>query len=86
MHIQKNKFALVLGSFAAVMHLIWAVIVGLGFGQWLVDFVYSMHFMDSVMTVAPFNLGRAIGLIILAFCLAYIIGYIFSSVWNKIYK
>ena len=86
MQIHTNKFALVLGTFAAVMHLIWGIIVGLGWGQPLVNFVHSMHFMNTTIIIDQFNIGRAIGLIVLAFCVAYIVGYIFSTIWNKIYK
>ena len=40
-----KKVGLVLGSFAAAVHAIWAAIVGLGWGQAYLDFIFQSHFV-----------------------------------------
>ncbi len=84
--INQKKFALTIGTFAAVMHAIWSIIVALGFGQWWINFAASMHFMSDTVTVLPFSFSRAIGLIVLAFFMGYIVSSIFASIWNKVHK
>jgi hypothetical protein len=84
--INQKKFSLTIGLFAAVMHAIWAVVVALGFGQWWIDFATSMHFMSSQTIVMAFDLGRAIGLVVLAFIMGYIVSSIFAKIWNKFHN
>ncbi len=84
--IHRQKFALTFGTFAAVLHLVWSIIVALGWGQSLMDFVYQMHFMQNPYMVATFSLPRAIGLIAIAFVMGYIISSVFALIWNKFHK
>jgi hypothetical protein len=84
--INQKKFSLTIGIFAAVMHAIWSIIVAIGLGQWWIDFATSMHFMSSNTTVMSFDFGRAIGLVVLAFIMGYIVSSIFAMIWNKFHK
>lgn len=86
MQINKKKFAMTLGTFAAVMHLIWDILVASNLAQPLSYFVHRMHFIDDMNSFIPFSLDRALGLIVLAFLVAYTIGYIFASIWNHFHK
>lgn len=86
MQINRNKFALSFGIFAGVIHIIWSIVVALGFGQQLIDFIHSMHFMGDHVVVESFNFGKAVGLVVLAFFVGYIASFIFASVWNAIHK
>jgi hypothetical protein len=61
-------------------------VVALSWAEPVMKFVHSMHFLDSTTTILPFDIGRAIGLIILAFAVGYIVGFIFSSAWNMFHK
>ena len=86
MMINRQKFAMTLGVFAAVMHLIWVVLVALNLAQPLSGFIHKMHFIDKQHMFTEFSLGRSIGLLVLAFIVAYIVGSIFATIWNKIHK
>ncbi len=86
MKIQRKKFALVLASFVALGHFVWVILVGLGWAQPLMNFVYRLHFMENPHMIDPFNLGRAIELILLATAVAYVAGIVFATIWNSVYK
>ena len=80
--LNRNKSGLIFGTFAALMHVIWAVLVALGFAQPLVNFITALHFSDAANVIQPFVLGTALMLIITAFIVGYIIGFIFAAVVN----
>ncbi len=84
--MNKNKVALVVGSFAAFAHLVWSILIAFGLAQPWIDFVYNMHSLNNPFTVMPFDLMRTVGLIIMAFIMGYIIGYVFAFVWGKFHK
>ena len=80
---EPKKFALALGSFAALAHLVWSIIVASGFAQSLVNWVMVLHMMNMVVTVGTFNLVTAAELVIVTFIVGYAVGYVFALVWNK---
>lgn len=84
--LNRNKVALVLGSFAAIVHLVWAAIVWLGWGQSFLDFVFRMHFIFNPHIVSDFDLATAVGLIVLAFAMAYIVGFALATIWNHFHR
>ena len=63
-HLGPQKGGLVLGSLVGGWHLLWAIIVALGWGQSLVDFIFWVHFLRPVFVVEPFAIGRALVLIV----------------------
>ncbi len=82
--MNKNKIALVFGSFAAFMHLVWSVLVGLGWAQPLINFIYNIHMLSNPPIVMAFNIGKAFALVLVTFAVAYIMGRIFAFFWSKI--
>lgn len=82
-HIHTNKFGLVIGFAMAVFHLIWSLMVLLGIAQGPLDYVFKLHMIENPFVVQAFNLGYAIGLIILTFVIGYIAGVIFAWIWNR---
>ena len=79
---QKTGFAL--GGLAAAVHIVWSVVVALGWGQGLLDFVFSMHSIKPVLMVQSFDLVRSIELVILAGIIGFIVGNVFAHIWNKV--
>jgi len=69
-----------------LLHLVWSLAIALGWAQPLMDFIYSMHSLNNPFTVAPFDLMRSVGLVIVTFCIGYGAGYVFVSIWNKVNK
>ena len=84
--MNRYRTGLVVGSFAAFVHLVWVLLVALNLAESWRNFVMKMHFLSDSSSVLPFEFGKAVGLIILAFIMGNIVGYIFATFWNKIHK
>ena len=80
--LNKNHIGLTLGSIFGLMHLLWVIVVGLGFGQSLANFWHSMHFLTDMHTFAGFSFGTAVLGVIMAFVSGYVIGFVFAALWN----
>ncbi len=77
-----HKTGLAVGLFCAIVHLAWAIAVGLGFGQLIADLFFGMHFLYPIMTVLPFNFLTALILTATAFVFGYLFGALFAWLWN----
>jgi len=84
--MNSHKVGLVLGSFVAFIHLIWSILVGFGWAQGLLNFIYNLHSLSNPLTVLPFDFGRSVGLIIVTFIVGYVVGNIFSWFWRKLHR
>lgn len=89
-HFHKTNVAhragLTLGALFGLIHTAWALTVGLGFGQSLVNFVYGIHFMSHPSMVLPFSLGNAILLVLVTSVGGYVIGRLGAELWIRIGK
>lgn len=81
-----NKTALTVGSFMGLMHLLWSVVVALGFAQGLMDFVFSLHFLNNPYTVNNFDVTLAAMLVVMTFVVGFLGGWIFARMWNMMMK
>ncbi len=79
-----KKSAIVLGSFVALIHLIWSLIVASGLAQGLADWKLSMHFISMQFTILPFDAVTAITLIVASFIGGLVIGAVFATIWNNV--
>jgi hypothetical protein len=86
LHIHPHKAGLALGGTLAAWHFLWSVIVALGWGQFVIDWIFRLHFIQPPYTVGPFVPMLAIGLIVVTFALGYLIGWIFGWLWNLVTK
>ena len=75
-----------MGSFAALWHIVWVILIALGWAQPLMDFVYKMHSLNNPLIVMPFDLIRSIGLVVIAFIVGNVVGNVFAMLWNKFHK
>jgi hypothetical protein len=64
------------------LHLIWIILIFLGWAQPLMDFVFKLHMLNSPFQVQHFNLVLAAGLLILTFTVGAFGGLIFSFFSN----
>lgn len=84
--VHNHKVGLVVGGFAGLLHLVWSVLVATRLAQPLMDFILRLHFVEMPHTVGTFQLGTAIILIVVATVVGYIVGVVFSSIWNWVHK
>ena len=81
-----HKTGLAVGMFVSLWHLVWEILIGLGLAQPLINFILSMHSLNNPYTIKPFNIGTAIGLIVLTYIVGYIVGSVFATIYNKFHK
>ena len=84
--ISKNKLGMVIGSAFGLWHLVWASLVGFGIAQWLIDWVFRLHFIQPVYVVTVFQPGLAVALIVVTSVLGYMIGWIAGGIWNWLHQ
>ncbi|HZJ42994.1 MAG TPA: hypothetical protein VFD63_04440 [Pyrinomonadaceae bacterium] len=83
--ISRNKLGIVFGSLLGLWHLVWAVLVMTGVAQWLMDWVFRLHFIQPPYVVSAFKPIYAIGLIVITSSLGYIFGWIGGAIWNWVH-
>ena len=86
MHLNPTKAGLALGFVLAGFHLVWSILVVLGWGQPLIDFVLWAHMIHMTYIVGPFDAAAAGTLLVFTFVVGCTIGYVFAMVWNKLHK
>ena len=82
--MSKTRAGLAVGLFAALIHLLWALIVMVmpNAAQSYLDFVFPLHFIGNVFSVIAFNFTNAIILVVMAFVGGYIFGWLFAVIWD----
>jgi hypothetical protein len=85
-HMNANKVGLVLGALFGGGHLLWSVLVLLGWGQPLINFVMWAHMIQLPYVVGPFDVTASLTLIVLTAVMGYVLGYIVALVWNKVHR
>jgi len=80
--ISKNKLGLVIGSAFGLWHLAWALLVAFGIAQWLIDWVFKLHFIQPVWVITAFQPGLAVALIVVTSVLGFITGWAAAGIWN----
>jgi hypothetical protein len=80
--VNPNKAGIALGALIGGWHLLWAVVVAIGWAQWLINFVFWMHFIVPPYTVKPFQARLALILIGVTSVTGYVLGYVFAVLWN----
>ncbi|HBB73719.1 MAG TPA: hypothetical protein DC048_04620, partial [Planctomycetaceae bacterium] len=72
--IDANRLGVVLAVVMAAWHVVWSLLVAVGQGQRVMDFVFKMHGLRSDVLVQPFDLGMAILLAVVAAVAGYVVG------------
>ena len=81
-----GKAGLVLGLVTGGWHLCWSMLVALGWAQPFIDFVFWMHFIKPIYMIEPFQVVRAITLLIVTSAVGFVMGSVFALVWNAFHK
>jgi hypothetical protein len=84
--VNPNKVGMALGALIGGWHLVWALLVAVGWAQWVMNFIFWMHFLKPPYTVGPFSAGIAVILILVTATVGYVFGYIFGVLWNWVHR
>lgn len=86
MKLNQMHLALTLGSFFALVHIVWDILVATGSAKGIIDFGLMLHQVKISYSILPFSLGSAIILVIVKFLVGYVAGWIFAGIWNRLNK
>ena len=81
-----NKVGFVIGALIGGWHLLWIILILLGWAQPILDFVFWAHMIKPVYVVQPFNISAAVTLIIITTALGYAFGLAGALIWNRLHR
>jgi hypothetical protein len=82
--LSSTTIGLVLGAMVGGMHLFWSLLVAAGWGQLILNFVFWMHFIKPIYLIEPFELTRAISLVVVTTGIGFVLGCAAAWLWNRI--
>ena len=85
-HLNPKKVGLAVGKLVGGVHLVWSILVLLGWAQALVNFSLWAHMVSVPVVIEAFNLTAAITVILVATAIGYVLGYIFAKIWNYLHR
>ena len=80
-----HKLGLVLATFIGGWHIIWSLLVLLGWAQPLINFIFWLHFITPPYQVGTFVVWRAIVLIAVTTTVGYVFGRVIGAIWNRVH-
>jgi hypothetical protein len=84
--LNPRKVGIALGFLVSGFHLVWSVLVALGWGQMLTDFILWAHMMHMEYVVGPFDLVASVTLVVVTFFVGLVMGYGFATIWNRLHR
>jgi hypothetical protein len=67
-------------------HVIWSVLILIGWAQSILDFVFWAHMIKPVYFVKPFDPMAAVALIVITAVIGYIFGFVGAIIWNRLHR
>ena len=80
-----NKVGLVVGALIAGWHVLWAMLVLLGWAQPIIDFIFWAHMINPIYVIKAFDPIAALTLIVITFIIGYVFGFAGAILWNKLH-
>jgi hypothetical protein len=84
--IRPTRAGLILAVLLGGWHLMWSLLVAVGWAQLLINFIFWIHFIKPIYVIEPFNIGTALLLIVVTSTIGYVVGWGFGVLWNKLHK
>jgi hypothetical protein len=81
-----NKVGLVIAALIAGWHVIWSVLVLIGWAQPILDFIFWAHMIKRVYVVKPFDPTAPVALIVITAVIGYIFGFVGAIIWNRLHR
>ena len=84
--INPTKVGFVIGALIAGWHLLWALLVLVGWAQPLIDFVFWAHMIQPIYVIKRFDPKAAMTLIAITFISGYLFGSVGGVIWNRLHR
>jgi len=87
-HINPSKTGLTVGTLLGGIHIVWSILIWLGWAQGLVNFSLWAHMVSMPVVIKAFDPSAAVAVIIVAAVVGYIVGYAFARIvnWDQIHR
>ena len=76
--LNPNKVGLAVGTFYALFHFLWVIMVATGVAKPFLDWALSLHFLSLSYSVSNFQVGTALTLVVFAFASGYSVGWVLA--------
>ena len=80
------KVGLTLGIITGGIHLLWMVVVALGAGKAVLDWIFALHHLSNPYNVLAFSFGKAVALVLFTTLGGYVLGAVYALLCNWIGK
>jgi hypothetical protein len=81
--VNPNKVGLVIAALIGGWHLVWSLLVAIGWAQPIIDFIFWAHMIKPVYFVKSFDSLAAVTLITIMGVIGYIFGFFGAVIWNR---
>jgi hypothetical protein len=81
-----NKVGLVIGVLLGGWHLVWALLVLLGWAQPIIDFIFWAHMIQPVYVIKAFDPKATVALIAITSAIGYAFGLVGALIWNRLHR
>lgn len=75
-----------IGALIGGWHVVWALLVLIGWAQSILDLVFWAHMIKPVYFVKPFDLTAAVALILITSVIGYVFGFLGAVIWNRLHR
>ena len=80
------KVGLFLGTLFGGLHLVWSLLVFLGYAQALVDFILWAHMVHVSEIIGPFDATAAATLVVVTAIVGFVVGNVAAHIWNRVHQ
>ena len=84
--INPNKVGLVITVLIGGWHVVWALLVLLGWAQPIIDFIFWTHMIRPIYVIKTFDPIAALTLVVIASAMGYVFGYVGAIIWNRVHR
>ena len=85
-HISPLKTAFTFAILVGGIHLVWSILVALGWAQPLLDFIFWAHMFSMPFVVKAFDPAAALTLVVITSIIGGIFGYAMAIIWNRLHR
>ena len=75
-----------IGALTGGWHLLWSLLVLIGWAQPILDFIFWAHMIKPVYFVKSFDALAAAVLILITAVIGYVFGFLGAIIWNRLHR